>query len=91
MNIFQKLKSPFVSKNANLSLTKERLGESCEPDSQNTLRFTVTPAQGGTIISMRYYDSRKDENFTKLYVISDDQDLKNEISNILSIELLRNN
>lgn len=54
------------------------------------MRFTVMPAEGGTIIQMRIYDRRKDENNTKTYVIPDtEQDVAHRIGQIVALELIR--
>jgi hypothetical protein len=55
----------------------------------NSLRFNVLPAQGGTIIEVRHYDRKVDHNTTSTYVIPDDNDLTTGISHIVSMELLK--
>ena len=55
----------------------------------NTLRFTVTPARGGVIVSVRQYDRRKDEQHNTLHVIHDDEEVAHRVSEIVSMELLR--
>ena len=55
----------------------------------NSIRFQVTSARGGLILSMRYYNSRTDQNQYQNYVIPDDQDAAEEIAKIVSMELLR--
>lgn len=89
----QKLKSIFSSKRYKVkSSLMEPIGLSdrdVDITLPNSMRFTVTPARGGTVISVNQYDNKKDENITTLYVIPDDKDFKNEIANIMSLELLK--
>jgi len=54
------------------------------------LRFTVMPAEGGTIVQMRIYDRRKDESNNKTYVIPDtEQDVAHRVGQIVAMELIR--
>lgn len=54
------------------------------------MRFTVMPADGGTIVQMRTYDRRKDESNNKTYVIPDsEQDIAHRIGQIVAMELIR--
>jgi hypothetical protein len=54
------------------------------------MRFTVMPAEGGTIIQMRVYDRRKDESNNKTYVIPDsEQDVAHRVGQIVAMELIR--
>ena len=54
------------------------------------MRFTVMPAEGGTIVQMRVYDRRKDENNTKTYVIPETEpDIAHRIGQIVAMELIR--
>ena len=55
----------------------------------NSLRFNVLPAQGGTIIEIRNYDRRDERNHTSTYVIPDGDDLTTSIAHIVSMELLK--
>ena len=54
------------------------------------MRFTVMPAEGGTIVQMRTYDRRKDESNTKTYVIPEtEQDVAHRIGQIVALELFK--
>jgi hypothetical protein len=54
------------------------------------MRFTVMPAEGGTIVQLRTYDRRKDESNMKTYVIPDtESDVAHRIGQIVAMELLR--
>lgn len=60
-----------------------------EMDHRNTIRFTVTPARGGSVVSIISYDERKDTNNKVLYVIDENEDIAKRIGEIVSMELLR--
>lgn len=62
-----------------------------EYDESHTLRFSVTPARGGLILSVRHYDRRKDESNFVNHVIHDDQNVAENIAQIVSMEILRSN
>ena len=55
----------------------------------NSLRFNVTPARGGVVLTVRHYDRKRDEDNTTIHVLHDDQDLAKEVGNIVNMELLR--
>jgi hypothetical protein len=63
--------------------------DSADIDHRNTLRFTVTPAQGGMVLSVNRYDSRKDENYRSLYVIDENEDYSKKIADILKLEVYK--
>lgn len=44
---------------------------------------------GGKIVEFVQYDERKDERTSKVYVISDEQSLEQELTRIISLELMR--
>lgn len=56
----------------------------------HAIRFQVTTARGGIILSMRSYDHRNDRNQYQNYVIPDTEDASAAIAQIVSMELLRN-
>ena len=56
----------------------------------NTLRFSVTPARGGIIVSVRNYNRKKDTSENTVHVIHDDEDVAHRVSEIVSLSLLRN-
>jgi hypothetical protein len=72
-----------------------KLGASIRPiednsiNMDNSLRFNVLPAQGGTVIEVRQYDRRDDRNSTSTYVIPDNEDLSTSIAHIVSMELMK--
>ncbi len=73
-----------LAKSSNLSVR-----ESTDADIDG-MRFTVMPAEGGTIVQMRTYDRRKDESNNKTYVIPDtEQDIAYRIGQIVAMELIK--
>ena len=53
------------------------------------MRFTLTKANGGFIVSTRRYDNRTDRSTGDNYVITDEQDLSEEIGKIVTMEALK--
>lgn len=53
------------------------------------MRFTVFKASGGFVIETRSYDRRKDESFNNMYVVTESQDLGQELGKIITMETLR--
>jgi hypothetical protein len=56
----------------------------------NTLKFSVTPARGGIIVSVRNYNRKKDTSENIIHVIHDDEDVSQRVAEIVSMSLLRN-
>jgi hypothetical protein len=52
------------------------------------LKLNIYQANGGTIVETRTYDHSKDRNHTRLYIITDDEDMGNAISRIIMMEKL---
>lgn len=73
-------------------LVPSRLSVTSNDDIQedNTLRFTVTPARGGIIVSVRNYNRKRDTSENTVHVIHDDEDVAKHVSEIVSLSLLRN-
>ena len=67
-----------------LSVTSDDISE------ENTLRFNVTPARGGIIVSVRNYNRKKDTSENIIHVIHDDEDVSHRVAEIVSMSLLRN-
>lgn len=57
--------------------------------SSNSFRLKVYNASGGTIIETTKYDRKSDENRHSLHVVTDDKDLGEAISKIITMESLR--
>ena len=54
-----------------------------------SFRLSVYGASGGTIIETTKYDRKTDENRHSLHVVTDDKDLGEELSKIITMEQLR--
>lgn len=54
----------------------------------NGLNFTVYPATGGKVISMNSYNLATDREHNSLYVITDKDDLGEELGQIITRECL---
>jgi hypothetical protein len=87
----KKLKN-FLYPDNETELVPSRLSVTSGDDIQedNTLRFTVTPARGGIIVSVRNYNRKKDTSENTVHVIHDDEDVAHRVSEIVSMSLLRN-
>ena len=53
------------------------------------MRFTLTKANGGFIVSTRRYDNRTDRSSGDNYIITDSDDLGDAISKIVTMEALK--
>ena len=61
-----------------------------EPNlSSQGFRLNVYGASGGTIVETTKYDRKNDENRHSLHVITEDKDLGEELSKIITMEQLR--
>lgn len=58
-------------------------------DEDESLRFTVTPARGGVVVSVRHYDRKADRTNYTNHVIHDDENVAESIGHIVSMEILR--
>ena len=87
----KKLKN-FLYPDDEAELVPSRLSVTSNDDIQedNTLRFTVTPARGGIIVSVRNYNRKRDTSENTVHVIHDDEDVAKHVSEIVSLSLLRN-
>ena len=57
--------------------------------SSEGMRLQIYKASGGYVVETRSYDRRKDQNFTTMHVIRDDQDLGEELGKIIMMEALQ--
>ena len=53
------------------------------------IKFTVTPANGGILISAHSYNNQKGEHNNNLYVIHQNDDVAENITKIITLELLK--
>lgn len=52
------------------------------------MHFKLLPGLGGMAIETSYYDERKDNRITKLYILPDGCELGEELARIISLESL---
>ena len=57
-------------------------------DGNQGMNFTVYHATGGKIIQIRTYDSRTDRTSSELYIVTDKEDLGEELAQIITRESL---
>ena len=55
----------------------------------HSFRLNIYGASGGTIIETTKYDRKSDENRHSLHVVTEDKDLGQELSKIITMEQLR--
>lgn len=54
-----------------------------------SFNFSVTSATGGKVITVRHYDPRTDRTSENVYIITDKEDLGQELGQIITIESLQ--
>lgn len=69
---------------------KARLVERSFGDHRDAMNFQICRATGGYIVEFSNYDRKRDEHNRNLHIITDEQDLGDSISKIVTIEMLRN-
>ena len=57
-------------------------------DGNQGMNFTVYHATGGKIVQIRTYDSRTDKTSSELYIVTDKEDLGEELAQIITRESL---
>jgi hypothetical protein len=53
-----------------------------------TFNFTITNASGGKVVVVRHYDSRTDRSHENVYIITDNDNLGDELEQIITKESL---
>lgn len=66
-----------------------KIASSHRIESPVRFNFTVIPASGGRIVEFNTYDHHKDRSINTVHVIPDEADFSNELTKIVSIELLK--
>jgi hypothetical protein len=56
---------------------------------EDSIKFTVTPASGGLIISTSSYNNQKGIQNNNIHIIHDDTDVSENITKIITLELLK--
>lgn len=67
--------------------TYDSIGSSCV--NSDSIKFTVTPANGGVIITTHSYSTTKGDSNTNIYVIHQNDDVSENITKIITLELLK--
>jgi hypothetical protein len=81
----------FDSDHAGLSVTKEStIGSRSLNSDHHPMNFQIYRASGGYIVEFSRYDRKRDEANRNLHIITDEQDLGDSISKIVTLEMLRN-
>ena len=55
----------------------------------NPMRFSVTMARGGVVVTSNVYDRAKDRHNCIIHVIHDDEDVAAKIGQIVAMELIK--
>ena len=53
------------------------------------IRFSVTPANGGVVVTVRTYDKLKDRSKETIHVIHEDTDYAKAVGDIVAMEILK--
>ena len=53
------------------------------------IRFSVTPANGGVVVTVRTYDKLKDRSKETVHVIPDDTDYAKAVGDLVAMEILK--
>jgi hypothetical protein len=61
----------------------------CDIRSDANLNFKIFSASGGYVLEFYRYDRQRDESYTKMYVISDTEELSESIALICQQEFLQ--
>lgn len=91
MSIKQRIKNWLFSDDNEITIDEGPRIREADFDEERAIRFSVTPARGGMILSIRNYDPRTDRHSFTNHVIHDDQNVAESIAQIVSMELLRAN
>jgi len=65
------------------------IGTDVEHEWTENLNISITPANGGRIVSFRRYDRKTDRNATQLYVIPEEMDFNHELGKLITLEAMR--
>ena len=57
--------------------------------SSRGMNFTFYTANGGSIVEIRNYDRKSDENRYTLHIIASDEDLGQQLAQIITFEMLK--
>lgn len=87
-NILRRLANRYLSSEVAVNETTTlRSGRGL--DSNHGLNLSLHKANGGIIVETYAYDSIKDRSYRNLHIVTDEDDLGNNLSKIITMELLR--
>jgi len=58
-------------------------------DFDTPIRFSITPARGGLVVTSRIYDRQKDRQNEIVHVIHDDEDVARRVGEIVAMEMMK--
>lgn len=61
----------------------------CSSIGSHGINFTLHKASGGYVVEYRTYDEKNDRNNNRLHIITDEKELGEELSKIITFESLR--
>lgn len=64
-------------------------GTSSVSNSEREMHFTVTGANGGKIVKVHWYDDKVGREYVNLHIITDQEDLSEELAQIITRESLQ--
>jgi hypothetical protein len=85
----QKLRNWILNDNADSYANDSIISVEESKFNSEGMRLQVYRASGGFVIETRHYNRRKDENMNAMFVITEDQDLGEEIGKIITMETLK--
>ena len=88
LSIKERIRNWLMKDNDEQELVYAEDCESVDLHSQG-FRLQVYSASGGTIVETTKYDRKSDENRHSLHVVTEDKDLGEELSKIITMEQLR--
>jgi hypothetical protein len=75
---------------AQVNRSKDRLSVATnEVEFDTPIRFSITPARGGIVVTSRMYDRQKDRHHEIIHVIHDDEDVARKVGDIVALELMK--
>ncbi len=66
-----------------------QIGSGPTLDSDKGIRFQIYKATGGFVVETAMYDRHKDRHYQSLHIITDDQNLGEQIGKIITMEALK--
>jgi hypothetical protein len=72
---------PYPSKQLSISTDSNEFGD--------PIRFSVTPANGGVVVTVRTYDKLKDRSKETVHVIPDNTDYAKAVGDLVAMEILK--